>query len=865
MSSIRKLSAVLLAVAVLTGIPYLLLWHLPWPELPQSWEVAAAHLRGRRLPPGVATALLIVALWTLWGLYAAGLAVEVRARLRGLPRVLRPLGPLQAVAATAVAAVAANPAAALADTVAAPDTQEEDSRREGEPPPAPEAADPGQPSERVRTVSGFGVGSAELTEQMREDLAPVAEMIADYGDPDSTVRVTGHTDPSGSASANLELSERRAQAVADHLAGLLGEGAPGFEVRGAGSGEPRDGGPESQRRAEVAYTVVPRVQADTEADEAAAPMPGTETRRMAATGSDAAYDPEADPDRQVVVVEIPDGAVTGAVAFAGLAGGYLIGKRGGRLPRISLSLPRLTASPRPRRLALPAPPPRPVPGEEIDERVTVELDHVPGLGITGPGSAGAARRLIVNALDRLDENAVRVLITDADAVRLLGERGRDLLRSHPCAPVTMVGTMEAALAALQRELHRDSDEPRPPLALVTSPSPRHETALSGLLLHGQRQGVTAVVLGRWPLGGSCDIAEDGLITETSPPLNLLFHCSWPAATADEVMRAIRAYRHSSPAAERSVSASRDSAPAGRRPRPLADPERAEAVPEASAFAEALVPVAPEERQEAAAEQGRAEGTPGEYARPSGRPAVPVAEPETEAAGSAWSEPVPVGPPGSEPAPAEVAADAAAGASEAAERPVLPPGRGPRPRPATEETRRASQPEPRREEGAEPRSEPPLKAGKARRAAPRPQVREEEPARPRPGTPAGAARAQRPENRPEPRAEVPGESGPGPWKEPVSGNPPEEGRERRPWPRPRPEPGGQPAEKTARPALTARMERLETVERSLRRNAARNGAARQQAAEVEEGGDTDGAQASRPVPRKPKKAGRGRTWRPREGA
>ncbi|NKZ01905.1 OmpA family protein [Nocardiopsis alborubida] len=563
MTQIRRLSALLLAAAILLGIPYLLLSHLPWPELPDSWAVAAAHLRGWRLPPGVFTALLITVLWVLWGLYTAGLVVETFARLRGMPRRLRPLGPLQVVAAAAVGTVAVAPATAFADTVTTQEDREADGEQDADALSAPEEAPSAQPVERVRTVSGFGVGSAELTEQMRDDLAPVADMIDSYGDTETPVRITGHTDPSGSVQANQELSERRAQAVADHLDEVLGEEAPEMEVEGVGSEQPREGGAAAQRRAEVAYTVVPQptsLQSRVMAAEAEAPAAGTEADEAAAAvqetdpvaaAADAAAAEAAEDGGNVLVVEIPDGAVTGAVAFAGLAGGYLLGKRGVRVPGVSLSLPRLPRAPR--RLALTAPPPRPTPGDDIDDRVTVELDHVPGLGITGPGAAGAARRLIVNALDRLNDNAVRVLLTETDASRLVGDRGRDLLRAHPCEPVRMVGTMEEALTVLQRELHQITEErgerPHTPLALVTSPTSEHETALSGLLLHGQQQGITAVVLGRWPLGGSCVIEEDGLITETSPPLNPVFHCSWPGATAEEVMDAVRAYRHSSPALE----------------------------------------------------------------------------------------------------------------------------------------------------------------------------------------------------------------------------------------------------------------------------------------------------------------------------
>ncbi|WP_020480238.1 OmpA family protein [Nocardiopsis halotolerans] len=553
MTHIRRLSAVLLAATVLAGIPYLLIWHLPWPETPGSWAVAAAHLRGWRLPPGVPVALLTIALWALWGLYTAGLAVEAVARLRGAPRRLRPLGPLQVVAAAAVGTVAVAPATAFADTAPSPEQREgeadgDTAAEDAGGTSAPVEESPGQAVERVRTVAGFAINSAELTDQMREDLVPVAELIAAHGDPDAVVRITGHTDPSGSASVNMELSELRARSVADHLTETLGEDAPDVEVNGVGSGEPRDGGAAAQRRVEVAYTVVPQRPTPVQPSTAAAEAEDSD----AGTGDPGAGGGETDPVEAedgggVLVVEIPDGAVTGAVAFAGLTGGYLLGKRGVRVPRVSLSLPRLSGAPR--RLALTAPPPRPTPKEDIDERVTVELDHVPGLGITGPGSVGAARRLIVNALDRLDHDAVRVLLTEVDAIRVMGEEGRDLLRSHPCDTVRMVGTMEEALTVLQRELHEETDERRPPLALVAAPDPRHETALSGLLLHGQRRGVTAVILGRWPLGGSCVIEEDGLITETSPPLNPVFHCSWPGSTVDQVMDAIRAYRHSSPALE----------------------------------------------------------------------------------------------------------------------------------------------------------------------------------------------------------------------------------------------------------------------------------------------------------------------------
>ncbi|MEV2276820.1 OmpA family protein [Nocardiopsis sp. NPDC049922] len=582
MSRFRTPSAVLLASAVLLGIPYALLWHLEWPRLDLTWAGALVHLRGLSIPPGLPTAVLIVLLWTLWGLYLAGIVVEAAARLRGTPGLFRRLGPTQAVAATAVGTAVLTPTYALADTAAEEEAEEAPTDDDGSPPPVPvsDGTQAGRSVERERTVAGFPTDSAELTDQMREDLAPVVELVRDHGAPGSPIQITGHADPRGTDEYNLELSERRARVVADHLTAELGDTAPETVVRGSGSGEPREGDHAAQRRVELVYAVTtePAPSATTESTdptgtaetsesaEATDPAETTEpadvvqvetveVETMSASGdTEAASGGERDLDENhVIVLEIPDGAVGISFAFAGLLGGYVLGKRGVRLPGVVLSLPRrLPPPPRRKPLALPPADPRPAPGDDIDERVSVELGHVPGVGVTGRGATGAARRLLLNALDTSDEQTARVVITEADTVRLIGEQGRDLLRKHPCEPVRMVGTMERALGELQNELHQRADEALltdgpTPLVLVTSAAPEHETALSSLLLHGQHRGISAVVLGRWPLGGSLVVEEDGLITETSTPLAPLAHHAWPGCEADEVTEAIRAYRHSAPA------------------------------------------------------------------------------------------------------------------------------------------------------------------------------------------------------------------------------------------------------------------------------------------------------------------------------
>ncbi|MFD6099392.1 OmpA family protein, partial [Nocardiopsis flavescens] len=580
MHPLNRLGAAVFALVFLIGIPYALLWHATWPETLPSWDVALAHLRGWRLPPGVAAAALITALWALWGMFALALAAEVVARLRGVPLRLRPFGPLQAIAATAVAATAVTPAAAFADTVVQEDGAQEEQAPEGGAPAAPQSAAEQGPVERSRTVSGFAVGSAELTDRMREDLAPTVEMIGDHWDENVPVAITGHTDPSGNADRNQELSEERAQAVADYLEEELGEDAPDTEVEGVGSEQQVEGPAEAQRRVEISYTLAPTPAPAAPQEEAgggqdrdtgdeAAATDGAEVAAEVAqsvvTVENASAVTEDDGPR-VVVVEIPDGAVAGVVGFAGLAGGYLLGKRGSFVPRMALSLPRRLTG-RPRRLELTQGPPRPEPADEIDERVTVELDHVPGLGLTGKGADAAARRLIANALDPSEPLAVRVLITDDEAVRLLGETGRDLLRDNPCEPVTLVATTEDALTVLASELHAMADEDRAPLALIISaPDAQHEHALSGLLLHGQQRGITAVILGSWPLGGNCVVDADGLISQTSQPLATLFHCSWAGATPEEVHEAVRTYHSADHSvSERPQRASRTRMKAERRP------------------------------------------------------------------------------------------------------------------------------------------------------------------------------------------------------------------------------------------------------------------------------------------------------------
>ncbi|MCG6885175.1 MAG: OmpA family protein [Silicimonas sp.] len=80
----------------------------------------------------------------------------------------------------------------------------------------------------------FATDSASLNPTLRSDLRVLARSLNKY--PQSIVTVTGHTDNTGSAAYNQDLSERRAASVARVL---LRNDVSGARVRTVGAGESR--------------------------------------------------------------------------------------------------------------------------------------------------------------------------------------------------------------------------------------------------------------------------------------------------------------------------------------------------------------------------------------------------------------------------------------------------------------------------------------------------------------------------------------------------------------------------------------------------------------------------------------------------
>jgi OmpA-OmpF porin, OOP family len=83
----------------------------------------------------------------------------------------------------------------------------------------------------------FLLGSAQLTDQAREEAKVFATALQLPELASKRFRIEGHTDSSGTRALNLDLSKRRAQAVADYLASL-GVNSGRLEVRGYGPDKP---------------------------------------------------------------------------------------------------------------------------------------------------------------------------------------------------------------------------------------------------------------------------------------------------------------------------------------------------------------------------------------------------------------------------------------------------------------------------------------------------------------------------------------------------------------------------------------------------------------------------------------------------
>ena len=97
----------------------------------------------------------------------------------------------------------------------------------------------------------FDTGEATIQEESASTLAEIAELLDQH--PNLTLGVVGHTDSTGEADFNMELSTRRAEAVVDYLSSEHGVDSGRLIARGlgpwapAGSNEDEDGRARNRR------------------------------------------------------------------------------------------------------------------------------------------------------------------------------------------------------------------------------------------------------------------------------------------------------------------------------------------------------------------------------------------------------------------------------------------------------------------------------------------------------------------------------------------------------------------------------------------------------------------------------------------
>jgi outer membrane protein OmpA-like peptidoglycan-associated protein/DNA-binding SARP family transcriptional activator len=464
--------------------PPAVLSRLEWPlaGTEVTWPLMEMYLRGLTLPPPVAAAGLIAALWGAWGLLVLIVAADVIQLLRGhLPR----LGPLRLLAATVAGSglAAATVGTAAAELPSAPasvrSVEETATASSARPAPAEQTAD--EPVERTRVLSGFAFDSADLTAEMREGLAPTVDLIDHLGDRTAGITVTGHSDPAGPAEHNHELSERRAEAAAEYLRERLGSDIA-ISTHGRGATRPRHDaglGYAGERRVEITYTLAPalapRADAEPSISSDSEPLPSTQPG------------PDSQPSSAVF-------AATGT-AIAGLGAGFALGRRGSRIPLGGVS-PR-------RRSSIDSSPGDSAPHEDGDEEAVGTADAPPatheqagstpaavdaqgqvllggrirdagsGLSVTGAGADEAVAALLGDACAQ----AVRVITTRAlaDHVGLPREAGGHLHIASDTSQA-LLHAEAGSLSAARR--NAESTEPAPLAPALVAVDGFHDPALA---------------------------------------------------------------------------------------------------------------------------------------------------------------------------------------------------------------------------------------------------------------------------------------------------------------------------------------------------------------------------------------------------
>lgn len=581
---LRQLAALATTLALLAGLPWLATL-LTWPVLDLSWTSVQVHLRSARLPQGVGTALLILALWGLWSLYLAVLITEAVGRFRHRSPRLRPLRPLQMLAATTLGTIAVSPAAAHA---AAPATTVSEAPAE---PVAEDLAgteadqrDVEEPVliDRSRTIDSFGYDSAELSEPMRQDVQAIAQLIDQHGSEEIPVVVTGHTDAAGDAAYNLDLSQRRAEAVAEQLRTYLGEE---ITVRAEGEGDRAllDSADDAeQRRVEISYSVL------------LTPLPADTPPAHHGQENEGAPEETSAP---AVGLSLPGGLILAmTTGTAGAVAGMAFERRRDQ-PRHSSGVDEASTDAHNQAEAAhhtaeaPLPPGAPIDTDEDaegerPELAMIDLARAPGLGITGSGAEGAARTLLTRALDH-SESALTVVVPSSDLHALLDETRR-LPQLDEDASIMVTDGVEDALTLLQLQVlarHRAADEHDgtedqdaappsggPQFVLLARADAGVATEVTSLLAHTPNAPLHAILLGPWPQddGPTMSIDAHGVITTADAPFAEAVGHHWATTASAELYRALLT-RHDTPVEDTEDTEDAHAADETEEPEPAPEP------------------------------------------------------------------------------------------------------------------------------------------------------------------------------------------------------------------------------------------------------------------------------------------------------
>ncbi|MFB9802126.1 OmpA family protein [Streptomonospora salina] len=462
MQPLTERAAGVAGAAFLTGTPVALA-RVGWPLAADGvgWAEVVMHLRAFTLPTSLLLAALMCLVAAAWTAYALATVADLLRMVQGqAPRMAVARLAAAVLAATASGTALAAPAAA--DTASAYSAAQPISAAEHGPDEREHQQDRDRGVHRHRSVTGFALDSADLAPDMRARLDSVAELVRAYGDPDTPITVTGHTDPTGGEDYNLDLSQRRAQAAASYLRTTLGAEFA-FTVEGEGEAQPPPHGGDTYaelRRVEIDYRLQPPSKPG--------PVRPVEKPDHTAAGHEKSAPAAQEREEATSGIAVPAAAATAAIGAAALAGGCALARRSRRHRHTgdgalgpALQDDETTLSEAAAEDEAPAPS-RPVEAEASEGSRQVRLgpevvvDATRGLAITGPDAAGVVAALLA----RTARQAPGSVIATRSALEEIGcgEDGNLHGVTRVMGTEAALVRAEAYLVAAQRTAEDDAEE-----------------------------------------------------------------------------------------------------------------------------------------------------------------------------------------------------------------------------------------------------------------------------------------------------------------------------------------------------------------------------------------------------------------------